>query len=83
MPTYEYMCRSCGHIFEKFQGMNDAPLRECPECDGTVQRLISGGTGFIVKGESAFTGRTPGKTCCGRTERCEKPPCSDDSCCTK
>jgi putative FmdB family regulatory protein len=64
MPTYEYQCQSCGYIFERFQHMSDEPLSKCPD-----KRLISGGTGFIMKGESAFIGRASGKTCCGRTER--------------
>ena len=50
MPTYEYECRKCGLRFERQQGMTEAPLTQCPKCDGEVQRLISGGSGFILKG---------------------------------
>jgi len=28
-------------------------------------------------------GSQDGLTCCGRTERCEKPPCSDDGSCKR
>jgi putative FmdB family regulatory protein len=82
MPTYEYQCLVCGHRFEKFQRMSDDPERQCPECGGKVKRLFSVGMGFIIKGQSDFTNRPSGKTCCGRTERCDKPPCSDDQRCT-
>jgi putative FmdB family regulatory protein len=51
MPTYDYRCKSCGYEFEAFQAMSDAPLKECPECQGTVQRLIGGGAGLIFKGQ--------------------------------
>jgi len=81
MPTYEYQCRSCGHRFEAFQGMNDAPLEVCPECGENVNRLPGAGAGVIFKGRGFYAtdykNRTSGKTCCGRTERCDNPPCSD------
>ena len=31
MPTYEYECDACGHRFEDFQQMSDAPLKSLPE----------------------------------------------------
>jgi putative FmdB family regulatory protein len=85
MPTYEYECQSCGYGFEMRQGIT--ALEECPECRGPVQRLISGGTGFILKGKDlgqpGRQGQTcswehGGRTCCGREERCDRPPCGDD-----
>lgn len=32
MPIFEYLCRACGHRFEKIVRNNDAP--DCPECHG-------------------------------------------------
>jgi putative FmdB family regulatory protein len=83
MPTYEYECPACGHRFERRQGIKDAPLKSCPRCRGRVRRVISGGTGFIVKGGQGRTGagtdscslHSSGRACCGREERCDKPPC--------
>lgn len=55
MPTYEYACDACEHHFEQFQGMADAPLRKCPECGKRkLQRLISGGAGFLFKGSGFY-----------------------------
>lgn len=54
MPTYEYECSSCGHTFEAFQSMSDAPLSSCPECGKAVKRLIFGGTGVIFKGSGFY-----------------------------
>jgi len=54
MPTYEYRCTQCGVEFERFQKMNDAPVEECPECRGTVQRLISKGGGLLFKGTGFY-----------------------------
>lgn len=55
MPTYEYACPKCGHQFEQFQSMNDAPLKKCPKCKKTgVKRLIGGGAGLIFKGTGFY-----------------------------
>jgi putative FmdB family regulatory protein len=54
MPTYEYECKNCGHTFEAFQAMSEAPLKVCPECGKEVRRLIFGGTGVIFKGSGFY-----------------------------
>ncbi len=51
MPTYEYRCSKCGE-FEVFQKISDPPLEKCPDCGGSVKRLISGGSTFILKGRN-------------------------------
>ena len=51
MPTYDYVCRKCGHAFEHFQSMTDALLRTCPECKKRgLERLIGMGAGVVFKG---------------------------------
>jgi len=54
MPTYEYKCKKCGNRFEKFQGINDLPIKKCPMCNGTVHRLIGKGAGVIYKGSGFY-----------------------------
>jgi putative FmdB family regulatory protein len=54
MPTYEYRCKECGKLFEKFQRMTEAPVSECPFCGGKTERLISPGAGFIFKGSGFY-----------------------------
>ncbi|ORC34423.1 FmdB family transcriptional regulator [Marispirochaeta aestuarii] len=54
MPTYDYECQSCGHVFEYFQSMSDDPLKECPKCGKEVKRLIGGGMGIIFKGSGFY-----------------------------
>jgi len=54
MPTYEYQCTSCGHRFEELQSFSDRPLKKCPRCAGPVERLVSGGAGFIFKGAGFY-----------------------------
>jgi len=54
MPTYEYECKSCGHNFEVFQNMSDAPISDCPQCGKELRRLINGGSGVIFKGSGFY-----------------------------
>ena len=46
MPIYEYRavsqgCEYCQDRFEVRQGMNEAPLRNCPQCGSPVRRILS------------------------------------------
>ncbi|MBN2085544.1 MAG: zinc ribbon domain-containing protein [Anaerolineales bacterium] len=88
MPTYEYECAACGLRFERSQKIRDDPVSECPECRGSVRRLLSSGTAFVIKGAGESSSRQggrdcsleqAGRTCCGREERCGKPSCGGES----
>jgi len=55
MPIYEYVCNACGHEFEEWQKISDAPVQRCPSCGKRkVERLVSlsafhlKGTGWYV-----------------------------------
>ena len=55
MPTYDYICNDCEKMYEYFQSMSDAPVKECPECEkNSLRRVISGGTGLIFKGSGYY-----------------------------
>lgn len=91
MPLYEYECTECGHDFDYRLPMSrrDEPI-ECPKCKGTTRRLISGGSGFIIKGGTRIDiGRDfPRKkgACCkeqGKENTCcegQKGECGGGSC---
>lgn len=53
MPTYEYRCPD-GHTFDVFQKMSAEPVASCPECGKPGERQISGGAGFLFKGEGFY-----------------------------
>lgn len=53
MPMYEYLCNDCGYDFERVQSFHDEPLSTCPECGGTVRRVISA-VGIIFKGSGWY-----------------------------
>ncbi len=54
MPLYEYLCKKCGHRFERIQLFSAAMVKKCPECGGKVEQMISApavqfkGTGWYV-----------------------------------
>lgn len=40
MPLYEYECFVCSHRFERIQKATAEPETTCPECGGSVRRLL-------------------------------------------
>jgi len=41
MPLYEYLCKKCGHRFERIQKFSDPHVKKCPDCGGAVEQVIS------------------------------------------
>jgi putative FmdB family regulatory protein len=67
MPTYQYECEACGHLFEALQSMTDKKLKKCPKCAKmTLVRHIGGGSGIIFKGtgfyETDYKTKSPSTT---------------------
>lgn len=55
MPTYEYECRGCHHLFELFQTITAKPITRCPKCKkNKARRLIGRGAGIIFKGSGFY-----------------------------
>jgi putative FmdB family regulatory protein len=54
VPTYEYECKKCGHVFEEFQRITAEPLTKCPKCSGKLVRLPGAGAGIIFKGSGFY-----------------------------
>jgi len=55
MPTYEYECQGCGHVFEEFQSITARPLKVCPKCrKARLRRLIGTGAGLLFKGSGFY-----------------------------
>jgi putative FmdB family regulatory protein len=55
LPTYDYQCDACNHLFEVYQGINDEKLRKCPECKKLkLRRLLGTGGAVVFKGTGFY-----------------------------
>ncbi|MCY2967542.1 MAG: zinc ribbon domain-containing protein [Planctomycetota bacterium] len=55
MPTYDYVCDACGHVWEEFQSMMAEATKKCPECKKKkARRRIGPGAGIIFKGSGFY-----------------------------
>ena len=60
MPTYEYVCRDCGHHLEVVQSFTDEPLQTCQRCQGQLRKVFSA-AGIIFKGSGYYVTDTRAK----------------------
>lgn len=55
MPTYQYICKNCGHELEELQSMKEPALVKCPKCGmDRLARIMSSGSGLIFKGSGFY-----------------------------
>jgi putative FmdB family regulatory protein len=61
VPTYQYACTACGEQHEAVQSFTDAPLTDCPACEGRLRKVFSA-VGVVFKGSGFYkTDSRPGK----------------------
>jgi len=79
MPIYDFRCQKCGEVSEFLVPNSvDGGTLACPGCGSqNLERLISAPSLLRERANA------PGTTCCGREERCEKPPCSNGERCRR
>lgn len=53
MPTYEYVCKSCGNHLEVFQSFKDKPLKTHDNCGGELQKRFHA-SGIVFKGSGFY-----------------------------
>lgn len=74
MPVYEYECCKCGKVVEAWQSLSDEPMTDCPDCAGSLKKLISmssfrlkgGGwyaDGYASTPTSSTSSSTPSSSC--------------------
>lgn len=54
MPIYLYQCDSCEARHEVLQKFSDSPLRTCPDCGGSLQKLFTPEVGLSFKGSGFY-----------------------------
>jgi len=82
MPIYEYRCQDCGKITEFLVGVTQERTEiKCSACGGkNLNKIISPG---FISTSGNMLGTQKGKTCCGKDERCDSPPCSNNGVCKR
>lgn len=60
MPIYTYECENCGQRFDAKQSFSDAPLTICPDCEGSLHRVIQP-VGVVFKGSGFYVTDSRGK----------------------
>lgn len=60
MPIREYQCADCGHVTERVEFDGDKKLGQCPECGGSVRRLLAAPS-FQFKGSGWYVTDYAGK----------------------
>lgn len=84
MPTYEYKCEKCQNVFEVFQSISADPIKTCPDehCKGNVEKLISKGSGFVLKGsgfyQTDYKNQPKKNEGCGSKEACASCPAASN-----
>ena len=53
MPIYEYSCNSCEARSEHIEKMSADKVRECPQCGGDMNRIMSR-TNFKLNGSGWY-----------------------------
>ena len=55
MPTYDYKCKKCEHVWEEFHSIKASPSKKCPACGkNAAERQISAGGGILFKGTGFY-----------------------------
>jgi putative FmdB family regulatory protein len=80
MPTYDYVCRACGHRVEVMHGVHEHGPTECPNCHARAMRkaivsptVLYKGSGWAKKDRGA-TARTKAAAKADGTESSAKAP---------
>ena len=86
VPTYDYLCRSCGSVTEVIHSMLESGPSVCERCGGELRRVLFP-TGIIFKGSGFY--RTDSRAGSSATDGTDaggsdaKPAASDSATDTK
>ncbi|MEI6241874.1 MAG: zinc ribbon domain-containing protein [Chlamydiota bacterium] len=64
MPTYCYVCSSCGHTFEIIEKITSDPQTICPKCKKTTLQRQVCGKDVIVNKKGNPSEKKKGSCCC-------------------
>ena len=68
MPTYEYVCQSCGTHVEVYQRFSEDALTECGVCGGPLRKVFHP-AGILFKGSGFYVTDSRAKRSSGSGDR--------------
>ena len=78
MPIYEYQCESCKDVIEAWQSLSDKPMTICPNCSGTLKKLISMSS-FQLKGGGWYADGYGASSKCSASCKSDSASSSNDA----
>ncbi|MBK9578474.1 MAG: FmdB family transcriptional regulator [Fibrobacterota bacterium] len=83
MPTYVYKDPVTGETREVFHGMNQSPEIVNESTGNRMERVISGGAGFLFKGDGFYAteNRSSSYKSAEKSESSSSHSCSGPACC--
>ncbi len=69
MPTYDYMCDSCGTAFEVQHKMTETPAIVCPQCGASAHQVFSADFGLNFTGKGFYQTDTQKTTAPAHTKK--------------
>jgi putative FmdB family regulatory protein len=78
MPTYEYVCKSCGENIEVFQSFNSRPLKKHAGCGGELKKIFHA-RGVVFKGSGFYKNDSRTGSSGDKSEKSEKGESSKSS----
>ena len=78
MPTYDYVCKDCGHHLSAEQRMTDTRLTDCPSCGKPSLERVLSASGFALKGSGWY--RTDKGASKSDKDAAPLPPCAGGTC---
>jgi putative FmdB family regulatory protein len=72
LPLYAYRCTQCGHKFEKIQNFSAEEEKECPKCQGVLERPLTA-PGLNFKGAGWYVNDYAHKSSAPASDSDSKP----------
>lgn len=79
MPTYEYVCKSCGESLEVYQSFSDKPLKKHKgECGGELKKVFHA-RGIVFKGGGFYATDNRASTSAKSSDKKPDKPAAKES----
>jgi len=82
MPVFDFKCRNCGRVSEIIIRRANEEVT-CPGCGKKEMEKMITSSYTVIQSGGLSRSLSKSGTCCGRSEKCQKPPCSSEGKCRR